>query len=373
MIDLLVLAVVVQAETEEVRIADTAFTFEIVKIPAGKLKVENREIALKPFWIAKCEATWEAFEAYFSPRDQTDADGITRPSEPHEVPNLGMGTGKHPAVNMRWHSAVGFCDWLSKRTGRSFRLATEAEWEYACRAGATDDAPSALGDYAWFEDNGRKQTHLVGQKKPNAWGLCDMLGNVWEYCLESNDPPAYAPVLRGGSWKSPAAEVRYGSRQTVLKDWFYRDPNKPKSMWWLTNAPFVGFRVVQFDSPGDPKERAAYAGKVEVRNLVKGDFAKEHNRVTGEIVNRGDRTLADVELTIFFMDPEGKPLMADNKARATFAKAYPVLANSRREGEHRKPLKPGESRAFTVDVPFPFDYPVEPEKMGARVSAVHFE
>jgi formylglycine-generating enzyme required for sulfatase activity len=164
-----------------------------------------------------------------------------------------------------------YCRWLSAKTGKTFRLPTEAEWEYACRAGTTTaysfgNDPKTLGDYAWFADNSEEVTHPVGQKKPNAWGLHDMHGNVAEWCLDRYrkdsystfpiDKPTLGPVLmptsdrfpnvaRGGSWADPPGRLRSAVRRGSDKSWIKRDPQRPQSIWWLTDADFVGFRIVR--------------------------------------------------------------------------------------------------------------------------------
>jgi formylglycine-generating enzyme required for sulfatase activity len=152
-----------------------------------------------------------------------------------------------------------------------YRLPTEAEWEYAARAGTKtayffgDDAKK-LGDYAWYADNAKDHTHPVGTKKANPWGLYDMYGNVMEWCLDQyskdfyskspadkltlcpvNMPTEYrfSHVARGGSWLEKANECRSASRKGSEKSWIQDDPQKPQSIWWLTNSDFVGFRVVR--------------------------------------------------------------------------------------------------------------------------------
>ena len=122
---------------------------------------------------------------------------------------------------------MAFCTRLSARTGRKVRLATEAEWEYACRAGSKTryyfgDDEKQLGDYAWFRDNCRGSTHPVGQKRPNAWGLYDMNGNIGQWCADlyagptqrtdRGPKPANLRVFRGGFWWETARELRSAQR-----------------------------------------------------------------------------------------------------------------------------------------------------------------
>jgi len=147
---------------------------------------------------------------------------------------------KGPVDNVSWNEAVKFCEKLAAQTGRTIRLPTEAEWEYACRAGSTtrlhygeDPEFKDLTAYGWFEDNSDRKTHAVGQKKPNAWGLHDMTGNVWEWCQDfykgpyeakaETDPkgsatPTETRVLRGGCWESRALSLRSPNRGGVVPD-----------------------------------------------------------------------------------------------------------------------------------------------------------
>ncbi len=199
-----------------------------------------------------------------------------------------------------------------------------------------------------------------------------MLGNAWEYALEFDKPPAFGPVLRGGSWNSPAKDLRAARRKTVEEDWYERDPNRPRSIWWFTDATFVGFRVVRFVDPAGRADQEAYAAKIEVGDFKVEPLADAMSRVSGEIRNKGDRALDEVELTVYYLSEKGEPLHADRKDRATFTKAYPVLANSAHPGPQREPLAPGASRRFEVVVPQAYDYDVELEKAGAKVSSIQF-
>ena len=170
---------------------------------------------------------------------------------------FGMGKEGYPAICMTQFAAKMYCKWLSAKTGRYYRLPTEAEWEYACRAGTTTaysfgDDPEKLGDYAWYFDNSDEKYHKVGQKKPNPWGLYDMHGNVAEWCLDQyvadrykqlggklvENPlvavtKTYPQVVRGGSWADEAPLLRSAARRGSSKDWKSQDPQIPQSIWYL--------------------------------------------------------------------------------------------------------------------------------------------
>jgi len=143
---------------------------ELVEIPAGSFMMGGkRQINIQSFLLGKYPVTQEQWQAVMG----------TNPSK--------FKGNKRPVEMVSWDMAREFCQKLSQKTGRNFRLPSEAEWEYACRAGTTTeyffgDDEDDLDDYAWFEDNSNEQTHDVGGKKPNPWGLYDILGNVWEWC-----------------------------------------------------------------------------------------------------------------------------------------------------------------------------------------------
>jgi formylglycine-generating enzyme required for sulfatase activity len=141
-------------------------------------------------------------------------------------------TDAHPVACLSWHDATAFCDWLSEKEHRTYRLPTEAEWEYACRAGSSTayafgDDPAQLGEHAWFSGNSEGHAHPVGRLKPNAWGLYDMHGNLFQWCDDWYDPHLFGQrpgvekqeprkgatrVQRGGSWKSGASDCRCARR-----------------------------------------------------------------------------------------------------------------------------------------------------------------
>jgi formylglycine-generating enzyme required for sulfatase activity len=181
-----------------------------------------------------------------------------------------MGYGKqHPAIGMTWHNAMTFCRWLSKKTGKQYRLPTEAEWEYAYRAGTTSvfgfgDDPSQLVDFAWYKDNSDSEPQDVAKKKPNAWDLYDMLGNVSEWVHDFYSPTAYKEaakknpavnpkgpergrvhVARGGDYSSSKEQLRCAARIFEQDWWRSGDPQIPKSKWWLPEMDFIGFRVAR--------------------------------------------------------------------------------------------------------------------------------
>ena len=195
-----------------------------------------------------------------------NADAITRPTPPYPDEYRGFGKEHYPVVGVSHHAAMEYCRWLSKVTGKAYRLPTEAEWEYACRAGthsayffATDSAK--LGDYAWFAKNSDEATHPVGKTKPNPWGLYDMYGNVAEWCLDLYQKDAYnayrggkvsaGPVnlpktarfpfiVRGGSWADTSDKCRSASRRGSDPNWEHwnKRPLSPNfsTLWWAWGA-----------------------------------------------------------------------------------------------------------------------------------------
>jgi formylglycine-generating enzyme required for sulfatase activity len=196
------------------------------------------------------------------------SDAVSRPTKPYVEMSFGMGKDGYPAISMTHHSAIKYCQWLSAKTGHFYRLPTEAEWEYACRAGTTtayswgNDA-SLIRDHAWFEKNSDFKYQKVGRKKPNPWGLHDMHGNVAEWCFDQYVPSyeqfagamqvnpcvksttPYPHVVRGGSWDDTADKLRSAARLASDKNWKIQDPQLPKSIWYHTDAQFLGFRVVR--------------------------------------------------------------------------------------------------------------------------------
>src|SRR5688572_13165293 len=168
---------------------------ETVPIPGTKISLELVSLPgdgnLRPFAIGAREVSWAELRPY-SVTKATTVDAVTRPSDAlsyfGEVIPQESQEPKMPCTNARWHTAVTYCEWLSRKTGRYFRLPTESEWEYAARAGDAAAAPGKLPEVAWFSSNAKKITHQGGGKKPNAFGLHDMLGNLWEYTLEYDQP-----------------------------------------------------------------------------------------------------------------------------------------------------------------------------------------
>lgn len=267
--------------------------------PAGEPGRENsegpqHEVEIAPFWMGKLEITWDQYDIWgenvdilrrqllglpSTPQDEV-ADAVTRPTPPYTDMSFKMGKRSNPAICMTQHAARMYCQWLSAKTGRYYRLPTEAEWEYACRAGTTTaysfgDDPAQLTDYAWYSDNSEGRYHKGGEKKPNPWGLHDMHGNVSEWVLDQyaedtyssrkgivSNPLAipstlYPRVVRGGGWDDRANVLRSAARIASNEDWKQQDPQEPKSIWYHTDAVSVGFRIVRpLDEPS-AKEKAA--------------------------------------------------------------------------------------------------------------------
>jgi len=312
-------------------IPGTDVTFEMVALAGGTFLMGSpepepyrepdegpvREVALNPFWMGETEVTWNEYRAYFnrtSPAAKKDSvsggaadtsgvDATTGPTPKYGSMALG---GWQAAYSMTHYAATRYCEWLSEVTGKKFRLPTEAEWEYAARAGTTspyffaadpgkltgkswlnrirgiDDG--VIGRYVYFYRNSGGQVHNPYTNEPNPWGIYNMLGNVKEFCLDYYAPDAYwlssdgagssfAPgpvadptgpasgqehVVRGGSYLSDPADLRAAARGRTHHDaWLITDPHKPKSKWWYSDCMEVGFRVVREyqgkEEPPQPK------------------------------------------------------------------------------------------------------------------------
>lgn len=249
---------------------------------AGRSPDESpqHQVTVLPFCIGRFEVTWDEYDQFaFNQGIINDralgrtqpkglADAVTRPTPPYADESFGYGKGRQPAISMTHHAAMEYCRWLSAVTGKTYRLPTEAEWEYAARAGSKSaysfgDDPSKLGEYAWYAENSDGAPHPVGKKRPNAFRLYDMHGNVAEWCIDQYDngfygrvrPFTIGPVLlpnerryphvvRGGSWDDEPSRLRSAARLASRKEWSKRDPQRPQSIWWHTEAITVGFRLV---------------------------------------------------------------------------------------------------------------------------------
>ena len=226
---------------------------------------------------------------------------------------------------------------------------------------------------------------MPGESKANAWGLHDMIGNVWELVLEPQVPGALQAVYRGGAWNSPAAELAFELRQPVRPDWFDADPNRPRSIWWLTSEFCQGMRIACVSDAAGLEASKAYAPKIALKILkdvakrvaLKGD-GELYRTLTIEVRNGGDGMIEELELQAYFLNPKGEPHLLEieglNKpARPNFTWAHPVMAGSV-HAVAAKPLGPGESRTFDIDVPETTDEPnVNPNAFGARVTWVRLK
>ncbi|MFT5906475.1 MAG: sulfatase activating formylglycine-generating enzyme [Cryomorphaceae bacterium] len=278
--------------------------FEMLPVKGGSFtwkgteEGDTLEVTLSPFWMGKTEVTWDAYDPFMNdeiPRQKdgqvlefareqitTDLDFISRPTPPYHPMTFGMGRDGHPAIGMTQHAANKFCQWISYQTGHFYRLPTEAEWEYACRAGSkTDyswgDKTDKAEQYAWFGGEAASHYQKPGQKKPNAWGLVDMHGNALEWTLDQYVPNRrayfgkekvlnpwvkatnpYPHVAKGGHWKLPLKEVSAAARIPSDPEWKKLDPQEPKSLWYFTNVQMLGLRLVRPKEIPTPEEMYHY-------------------------------------------------------------------------------------------------------------------
>ena len=298
-------------------------TFRMVPIPGGRFKMGSSpfeqghheiespqfEVEIEPFWMCETEVTWRQFELYAltilrsiraknpntSENRTSLMDAMAAPTSVYNLETISFGKyfveGDYPASGMDYYAAQAYCKWLTCMTGRYYRLPTEAEWEYACRAGTTtafsfgNDA-TKIDEYAWTGNNCEIGTgyHEVKRKKPNAFGLYDMHGNVSEWTCslyqkddykhfsEQESPTGFTPInnvdarryqsviTRGGSCDHDPVDCRSAKRDYRKKEWKKSDPMLPKDIWWVIDAPYVGFRVVRPLHPPKTEEEAALYG-----------------------------------------------------------------------------------------------------------------
>jgi formylglycine-generating enzyme required for sulfatase activity len=295
------------------KIPGTSVSFDMVAIPAGNFTIgspasepmrnsnenPNVNVNITEFWMGKTEVSWDEFLAFFAETNSqghaSDAkteeqealegvDAITGPTAPWGAPDQGWGKGSRPAITMSHYAAEVYCEWLSIKTGKKYRLPTEAEWEYACRGGKEtpyffEGSPKdytnkglmksifgaktdIIQEYAVYIQNSELKTQEPSFVKENPFGLVNMSGNVWEFTGDFYIDDAYSQygsevtdpkgpedgteyVIRGGAFDSDAIELRSANRDQTLTDkWLVTDPQMPKSIWWYSDSKNVGFRVV---------------------------------------------------------------------------------------------------------------------------------
>ncbi len=291
-------------------IPGTTVSFEMVAIPGGAFEMGSPDseeyrrddegpvhsVTVSPFWMGRVEVTWDEFEAWYAATraegrtdtramDEAGVDALTGATPPYVPPDQGWGKGSRPAITMTHHAAVQYTRWLSTVTGKSYRLPTEAEWEYAARAGKQsayffEGEPSdyterrflnrlfgrnaeVIDSFVVHAGNSGERTGLPTDVAPNPFGLINMLGNVREFCLDWYAPDIYETrpggsvvdptgpqsgtehVVRGGSFRSDPADVRAAAREPTRSSVCQMtDPQTPKSEWWYSDCFDVGFRVV---------------------------------------------------------------------------------------------------------------------------------
>ncbi|MGC1240409.1 MAG: SUMF1/EgtB/PvdO family nonheme iron enzyme [Chryseosolibacter sp.] len=277
-----------QLKVYEQGIPGTSVKFKMVPITGGSFTMGSpagekgrdadegpqKKVQVAPFWMGEKEVTFAEWDAFFKNMDvpqtkEISVDAVSRPTAQYIDLTWSMGRdARHPTNSMSQQAALMYCQWLYEKTGVFYRLPTEAEWEYACRAGketATpfNNDPKTLAAYGYFKENSDGKFQKTASLKPNGWGLYDMLGNLSEWTLDQYQedayqkltantkdplaPPAsrYPKVVRGGSYLDDAEELRCANRIASGTAWNKRDPQIPKSRWWLTDGMFVGFRVVR--------------------------------------------------------------------------------------------------------------------------------
>ncbi|MDR1339777.1 MAG: SUMF1/EgtB/PvdO family nonheme iron enzyme [Prevotellaceae bacterium] len=294
------------------KVPGTSVAFNMIAIPGGTFKMgspanesyrnENegpvREVTLSPFYMGEVEVVWSDYEVFFREtrsegrldpnmvmeKNRNAVDGVSGPTPFYGQVDQGWGFGKNPAITMSHYAAQIYCQWLSIKTGKKYRLPTEAEWEYAARGNTAspyffEGSPkkftrdrfwnsifgidtAVINSFAIYAENSGGRTQHADKVAPNPFGLKSMLGNVMEYCSDWYSETAYSEtpekvsdpkgpengtehVVRGGSFSSDARDLRVAGRDySRTEEWLKTDPQSPKSIWWLSDCIKIGFRVV---------------------------------------------------------------------------------------------------------------------------------
>jgi sulfatase modifying factor 1 len=273
------------------QVPGSGVTFRMIALPGGAFTMGSPEseplrnpdevqhkVSIDSFFIAEVEVTWDEYMEFYrqtategrstdtegSRLKKEDVDAVTGATPPYGKPDQNWGMGQRPAISMSYHAAETYCRWLSKVTGRQYRLPTEAEWEYACRAGTetpyffegdplkfekkglfgNKSDTTVISTYVIYRGNSQSKTQEPEVVKANPWGLKNMSGNVAEFCSDIYEGTT-EHVIRGGSYRDGAAGVRSAARDhTRSEAWLKTDPQMPKSVWWYSDCFYVGFRVV---------------------------------------------------------------------------------------------------------------------------------
>ena len=305
-------AVITSFNDFEETVPGTSVAISMKAIPAGKFTIGSpekeafrkddegpqRTVNISAFFMAETEITWNQYwgfynetmsegrtppEKIYANNTRPDIDAVSGPTPPFGYPDQGWGMGTRPAITMTHYAAETFCQWLSLKTGKKYRLPTEAEWEYAARGGTEspyffEGKPkkfsneglwrrivpadtTLINGYVIYANNSQSKTQEPSRVAANPFGLKNMLGNVMEYCADRYSPTAYEKwpegisnpicnegdefVVRGGNYEDDASLLRCASRGHTEHDaWLRTDPQQPKSIWWYSDIKGIGFRIV---------------------------------------------------------------------------------------------------------------------------------
>ena len=306
-------AVVTAFANYKEQIPTTDIDIPMIAIPGGTFRMGSNKkdaysqpdewpqhsVSVSSFFMSETEITWDQYwtfyaetmsegrtppEVIYANNSRDDVDAVSGPTPPFGNPDQGWGMGDRPAITMTHYAAETFCQWLSLKTGRHYRLPTEAEWEYAARGGTEtpyffEGKPARFTEksfrnrilgadttninrYTVYAVNSRNRTQEPTRVQANPFGLKNMAGNVLEYCSDWYSADAYAQtpdgavdpkgpasgtehVVRGGNYADDAVELRSAARGHTDHDaWLRTDPQNPKSIWWYSDVKGIGFRIV---------------------------------------------------------------------------------------------------------------------------------